>query len=192
MTHPQRLQSSCVQLLLFGTVLDGGHEKKQKAPCGEKLLRERYRLSTAEAKEEAVTGSSGGRPPWGGEEEELVCGGGYKTKKRGGSRYKTTLIEIRMGVERQKTKQTQSSLTARSGWLGCACMHACRNVSYVSGLGPGLFLLSPLHFAARRWKTEEQRDCLQCNQSQKIINTCVPFLQTPPPPRKDRRVERGR
>ncbi|CAM9726556.1 unnamed protein product, partial [Pylaiella littoralis] len=55
-----------------------------KAPCGEKLLRERYRLSTAEAKEEAVTGSSGGRPPWGGEEEELVCGGGHKTKKRGG------------------------------------------------------------------------------------------------------------
>ncbi|CBJ48689.1 conserved unknown protein [Ectocarpus siliculosus] len=44
------------------------------APCGEKLLRERYRLSTAEAKEEAIACSSGGAP-WGGEEEELVCGG---------------------------------------------------------------------------------------------------------------------
>ncbi|CAM9136319.1 unnamed protein product [Ectocarpus sp. 12 AP-2014] len=44
------------------------------APCGEKLLRERYRLSTAEAKEEAIACSSGGAT-WGGEEEELVCGG---------------------------------------------------------------------------------------------------------------------
>ncbi|CAN0247848.1 unnamed protein product [Ectocarpus fasciculatus] len=44
------------------------------APCGENLLRERYRLSTAEAKEEAIACSSGGAP-WGGEEEELVCGG---------------------------------------------------------------------------------------------------------------------
>ncbi|CAM9617614.1 unnamed protein product [Ectocarpus sp. 4 AP-2014] len=44
------------------------------APCGEKLLRERYRLSTAEAKEEAIACSSGGAA-WGGEEEELVCGG---------------------------------------------------------------------------------------------------------------------
>ncbi|CAM9398268.1 unnamed protein product [Ectocarpus sp. 8 AP-2014] len=44
------------------------------APCGERLLRERYRLSTAEAKEEAIACSSGGAP-WGGEEEELVCGG---------------------------------------------------------------------------------------------------------------------
>ena len=50
----------------------------QDAPCGEELLRERYRLSTAEAKEEGFAGFADGRPPWGGEEEELVCGG-YKT-----------------------------------------------------------------------------------------------------------------
>eukprot|EP00903_Cladosiphon_okamuranus_P007954 g7678.t1 len=51
-----------------------------KAPCGEELLRERYRLSTAETKEEGIVGFADGRPPWGGEEEELVCGG-YKTRK---------------------------------------------------------------------------------------------------------------
>ncbi|CAM9846661.1 unnamed protein product [Scytosiphon promiscuus] len=47
------------------------------APCGEELLRERYRLSTAEAKEGCAFASLGG-VPWGGDEEELVCGG-YKT-----------------------------------------------------------------------------------------------------------------
>ncbi|CAM9442039.1 unnamed protein product, partial [Hapterophycus canaliculatus] len=52
------------------------------APCGEELLRERYRLSTAEAKEECVSASLGGTP-WGGDEEELVCGG-YKAKRSTG------------------------------------------------------------------------------------------------------------
>eukprot|EP00904_Undaria_pinnatifida_P000808 jgi/Undpi1/10728/HiC_scaffold_29.g13176.m1 len=44
----------------------------ENAPCGEELLRQRYRLSTAEAKEEILASGTS----WGGEEEELVCGGG--------------------------------------------------------------------------------------------------------------------
>lgn len=43
----------------------------QNTPYGEELLRQRYRLSTAEVQEDAT----GARLPWGGEEEELICGG---------------------------------------------------------------------------------------------------------------------
>lgn len=66
----------------------------QNAPCGEELLRERYRLSTAEAKEEAITGFSDGRPPWGGEEEELICGG-YKTRKATAGGYDNELMQTK-------------------------------------------------------------------------------------------------
>ena len=52
----------------------------QNAPCGEELLRLRYRLSTAEAKEEAVASGTS----WGGDEEELVCGGGGYANRRHG------------------------------------------------------------------------------------------------------------
>lgn len=52
----------------------------KKNPRGEELLRQHYRLSTAEAKEEAIGCGTG----WGGDEEELVCGSlTNKAKKNG-------------------------------------------------------------------------------------------------------------
>lgn len=53
---------------------------QQKAPCGEELLRQRYHLSTAEAKHEAIW-SDGAR---GGDEEELICGCSINKAKRRG------------------------------------------------------------------------------------------------------------
>lgn len=77
--------------------------RRQNAPHGEELLRQRYLLSTADAKEQACSLGDA----WGGDEEELVCGVSSRGKRcgskpRGKRRSRPYPVQLRTGIRGEK------------------------------------------------------------------------------------------